>query len=47
MTIRFAQITLEEIRTPPELVKTDAELIMEEAAEEEAEMVKKMEEKTK
>ena len=47
MTIRFAQITLEEIRTPPELVKTDAELMMEEAAEEEAEMLKKMEEKTK
>ena len=35
MTLRFAQITLEEIRTPADQVKTDAELIMQEAAEEE------------
>ena len=35
MTLRFAQITLEEIRTPSDQVKTDAELIIEEAAEEE------------
>ena len=36
MTIRFAQITLEEIRTPADQVKTDAELMIEQAAEEEA-----------
>ena len=31
MTLRFAQVTLEEIRTPAEKVKTDAELMIEEA----------------
>ena len=47
MTIRFAQITIEEIRTPAEELKSDAQLIMEEAAEEEAELLKKMEEEKK
>ncbi|MCR5006028.1 MAG: TRAP transporter small permease [Clostridiales bacterium] len=35
MTLRFAQITLEEIRTPADQIKSDAELIIQEAAEEE------------
>ena len=35
MTLRFAQITLEEIRTPADQVKSDAELMIQEAAEEE------------
>ena len=34
MTIRFAQITLEEIRTPADKVLTDAEVMIGEAAEE-------------
>ena len=33
MTLRFAQITLEEIRTPADKVLTDAEVMIEEAAE--------------
>ncbi len=47
MTIRFAQITLEEIRTPASEVKSDAELRIEEAAEEEAQLLKKTEEEKK
>ena len=43
MTIRFAQITIEEIRTPPDEVKSDAEFRIEEAAQEEAELMKKKE----
>ena len=35
MTLRFAQITLEEIRTPADQVKSDTELMIQEAAEEE------------
>ena len=35
MTLRFAQVTVEEIRTPADKVKTDAELLIEGAAEEE------------
>ena len=46
MTLRFAQITLEEIRMPADQVKTDAELIIEEAAEEEKAYLAK-EDKTK
>ncbi len=34
MTLRFAQVTLEEIRNRPEESKSDAELMIEEAAEE-------------
>jgi len=45
MTLRFAQVTLEEIRTPPEMVKSDAELMMEEAAEEELRYLQKEDEK--
>ncbi len=45
MTLRFAQVTIEEIRTPAELVKSDAELIIEEAAEEEKAYLEKEEEK--
>ena len=45
MTLRFAQVTLEEIRTPPEMVKSDAELMIEEAAEEELQYLKKEDEK--
>ena len=45
MTIRFAQITLEEIRTPAEQVKTDAEVMIDQAAEEEKEYLAKEEEK--
>jgi C4-dicarboxylate transporter DctQ subunit len=41
MTLRFAQITLEEIRTPADKVLTDAEIMIEEAAEEAAEALKK------
>ena len=45
MTLRFAQVTLEEIRTPAEQVKTDAELMIEEAAEEEKAYLEKEDEK--
>jgi len=45
MTLRFAQITLEEIRTPAEMVKSDAALMMEEAAEEELQYLQKEDEK--
>ena len=41
MTLRFAQITLEEIRTPADKVLTDAEIMIGEAAEEAAEALKK------
>ncbi len=34
MTIRFAQITVEEIRTPADKIRTDAEVMIDEAAEE-------------
>ena len=44
MTLRFAQVTLEEIRTPAEQVKTDAELMIEEAAEEEKAYLEKEDE---
>ena len=47
MTIRFAQATVEEIRTPAAEVKSDAELRIEEAAEEEAEMMRKIKEEEK
>ena len=45
MTIRFAQITLEEIRSPEDKLKTDAELMIEEAAAEEAAYLAKEDEK--
>ena len=45
MTIRFAQITLEEIRSPEDKLKTDAELMIEEAAAEEAAYLAREEEK--
>ena len=45
MTLRFAQVTLEEIRTPAEMVKSDAELRIEEAAEEELQYLQKEDEK--
>ena len=45
MTIRFAQITLEEIRTPAEKLKSDAELMIEKAAAEERVRLEKEEEK--
>jgi C4-dicarboxylate transporter DctQ subunit len=45
MTLRFAQITLEEIRTPADQVKTDAELMIQEAADEEAAYAEKEEKK--
>ena len=45
MTIRFAQITLEEIRTPAEGLKSDAELMIENAAAEERAHLEKEEEK--
>ena len=41
MTLRFAQITIEEIRTPADKVLTDAEIMIGEAAEEAAEALKK------
>ena len=41
MTIRFAQITIEELRTPADQIKSDAELMIEEAAEEEAAFLEK------
>ena len=44
MTLRFAQVTLEEIRTPAEQVKTDAELMIEEAAEDEKAYLEKEDE---
>lgn len=47
MTIRFAQITIEEIRTPAAEVKSDASYRIAEAAEEESELMKKMEEEKK
>lgn len=45
MTLRFAQVTLEELRTPADKVKTDAELMIDEAAEEEKKHAAKEEEK--
>ena len=45
MTLRFAQVTLEELRTPADKVKTDAELMIDEAAEEEKNHAAKEEEK--
>ena len=45
MTIRFAQITLEEIRSPEDKLKTDAELMIEEAAAEEAAYLAREDEK--
>ena len=45
MTLRFAQVTLEELRTPADKVKTDAELMIDEAAEEEQNHAAKEEEK--
>ncbi len=45
MTLRFAQVTLEEIRIPAEQVKSDAELMIEEAAEEGKVYLKKEDEK--
>lgn len=45
MTLRFAQITLEEIRTPPDQVKSEAELIIQEAAEEKAYLAREDEKK--
>ena len=47
MTLRFAQITLEEIRTPAEQVVSDAELLIEEAAEEAKEYEKQKEDDEK
>ena len=44
MTLRFAQVTLEEIRTPADRVKTDAKLMIEEAAEEEKAYLEKEDE---
>ena len=43
--LRFAQITLEEIRTPAEGLKSDAELMIENAAAEERARLEKEEEK--
>ena len=45
MTLRFAQVTLEELRTPADKVKTDAELMIDEAAAEEKKHAAKEEEK--
>lgn len=45
MTLRFAQVTLEELRTPADKVKTDAELMIDEAAAEEKNHAAKEEEK--
>ena len=45
MTIRFAQITLEEIRTPADQVRSDAGVMIEQAAEEEKEYLAKEGEK--
>ena len=45
MTIRFAQITLEEIRNPEDKLKTDAELMIEEAAAEKAAYLAREDEK--
>ena len=45
MTLRFAQVTLEELRTPADKVKTDAELMIDEAAKEEKNHAAKEEEK--
>ena len=45
MTLRFAQITLQEIRTPADQAKSDAELIIQEAAEEEKAYLAKEDEK--
>ena len=45
MTIRFAQITLEEIRTPAGGLKSDAELMIENAAAEGRARLEKEEEK--
>ena len=46
MTVRFAQVTIEEIRTPADKTKSDAELMIEEANKEElAYLTKEDEEK--
>ena len=45
MTLRFAQVTIEEIRTPADQIKSDAELRIEEAAEEEKAYLAKEEKK--
>ena len=45
MTLRFAQITLQEIRTPADQAKSDVELIIQEAAEEEKAYLAKEDEK--
>jgi C4-dicarboxylate transporter DctQ subunit len=45
MTLRFAQATLEELRTPADKVKSDADLMIEEAAREEEAYLAKEDEK--
>ena len=45
MTLRFAQVTLEELRTPADKVKTDAELMIDDAAEEKKHAAKEEEKK--
>ena len=45
MTLRFAQVTLEELRTPADQLKSDAELMIDEAAEEEKAYLAKEDEK--
>ena len=45
MTLRFAQVTLEEMRTPADQLKSDAELMIDEAAEEEEAYLAKEDEK--
>ena len=45
MTLRFAQVTLEELRTPADQLKSDAELMIDEAAEEKEAYLAKEDEK--
>ena len=45
VTLRFAQVTLEEIRTPADQVKSEASILVEKAAREEAEYLEKEEKK--
>ena len=45
MTLRFAQVTLEELRAPADQLKSDAELMIDEAAEEEEAYLAKEDEK--